>query len=229
MKMLNKKSLIKPRGQSFIELALVMLSLPILFVGVVELGLYLNVYLDVIDAAREAARNANSYELYRIDEITHEEKIGNLVFNEAAKVAWNTMNPGCQGYLKDKDVELIPVLTCENMRIPFTPGNGFDDIVISVISYNGVSYERIPKDNGYFTRFDVVHDELLNPHSGLVNIDELGLDPAALPTGMILVEIFYNHYQLLGVPLISNYILNPIPMHTYSIMPYPAGDPTPSP
>jgi hypothetical protein len=223
MKLFNKKSLIKPRGQSFIELALVMLSLPILFVGVVELGLFLNVYLDVIDAAREAARNANTYELYHIDESPpYGEEIGTLVFDEAAKVAWNTMNPGCQGYLKDKLVELIPVLTCENMRIPFDPSNGYDDIVITVISYNGVSYERIPKETGWFSRFN-------NQSSTLTDLDSLGLNPSALPTGMIMVEIFYNHYQLMGMPLISNYIINPIPMHTYSIMPYPAADPTPIP
>jgi hypothetical protein len=215
----------QPRGQSFIELTGVFIVLMIIFTGVVELGFFLNVYLDVIDAGREAARNANTYDLYKI-ESDGSKTLGDLVFNEAAKIAWNTMNPGCQGILKDKLVELIPP-PCE-MRIPFDPTNGYDDIVVSVISYDG-SIVRLPGppitgDPGYWNRFD-------NQTTAIENSDlvSLGLDPAALSSGMIMVEIYYQHYQMLGLPILSTWVPNPIRMHTYSIMPYPSADPTPTP
>lgn len=215
----------QPKGQSFIELTGVLFVLLIVFTGVVELGFFLNVYLDVIDAGREAARNANTYDLYKI-ESDGSKSLSNLVFDEAAKIAWNTMNPACQGLLEDKLVQLIPP-PCE-MRIPFDPTNGYDDIVVTVISYDG-SIVRLPgppvtAGPGYWNRFD-------NQTSAIdsAELASLGLDPSALSTGMIMVEIYYQHYQMLGLPILSTFVPNPIRMHTYSIMPYPSADPTPTP
>jgi hypothetical protein len=199
----------------------------IIFTGVVELGFFLNVYLDVIDAGREAARNANTYDLYKI-ESDGSKTLSNLVFDEAAKIAWNTMNPGCQGLLKDKLVEPIPP-ACD-MRVPFDPTTGYDDIVITVLSYDGTLIRlpgpavTPPGGPGYWNRFDNQGSEITD-----AELSSLGLDPSALSTGMIMVEIYYQHYQMLGLPILSNFVPNPIPMHTYSIMPYPSADPTPTP
>jgi hypothetical protein len=227
MKTLIKKLKKQPRGQSFIELTGVFIVLMIIFTGVVELGFFLNVYLDVIDAGREAARNANTYDLYKI-ESDGSKSLSNLVFDEAAKIAWNTMNPGCQGLLDDKLVQLMPP-PCE-MRIPFDPTNGYDDIVVTVISYDG-SIVRLPGPAvsppggpGYWNRFDNQTTRIDE-----ADLNSLGLDPTALATGMIMVEIYYQHYQMLGLPILSTFVPNPIRMHTYSIMPYPSADPTPTP
>jgi len=216
----NKNKLAKPKGQSFIELALVFMVLMLIFAGVVELGNLINVYLDVIDAGREAARNGNTYDFFNIDESTVPPTVtvGDLVFNEAAKIAWNTMNTNCQGILQDRDVQLIPP-AC-NMRIPFDPLN--DDIVVSVISYDGSSLTRFPDGNGW-SRFN-------NAVSTVSNAEILThLDGATPRTGMIMVEVFYSYHQLLGMPFFTTVIPDPIPVHTYSIMPYPLADPTPIP
>ena len=225
MTRLVKKYKNQPKGQSFIELTGVFVVLMIIFTGVVELGFFLNVYLDVIDAGREAARNANTYDLYKI-ESDGSKTLSNLVFDEAAKIAWNTLNPACQGLLKDKLVEPIPP-PC-NKRIPFDPTNGYDDIVVTVISYDG-TVKRLPgpavtPPGGpeYWNRFD-------NQGIGISDLASLGLNPSALSTGMIMVEIYYQHYQMLGLPILSDFVPNPIRMRTYSIMPYPSADPTPTP
>ena len=220
MKSFNAKKLFKSKGQSFIELALVFMILMLIFAGVVELGNLINVYLDIIDSGREAARNANTYEFYNIDESTVPPTVtvGDLVFNEAAKIAWNTMNTNCQGILQDKGTQLIPP-AC-NMRIPFDPLE--DDIVISVISYDGSSLIRFPDGNGWSrfnNRVSTVSDGEILSH----------LDSSTPSTGIIMVEVFYGYHQLLGMPFFTDVLPDPIPVHTFSIMPYPSADPTPTP
>jgi len=50
----------QPRGQSFVELMLVVMILAVLLAGVVEFGFMLNQYLHVLDGARESARYASA-------------------------------------------------------------------------------------------------------------------------------------------------------------------------
>jgi len=54
--------------------------------------------------------------------------------------------------------------------------------------------------------------------------------PAGPPDkGMVLVEIYYCHHQLLNLPIISDLIPNPIPLHAFTVMPAPQAAPTPTP
>ncbi len=55
------------------------------------------------------------------------------------------------------------------------------------------------------------------------------LDSTAPNTGLVLVEVFYDYHQLLGLPFFTDVLPDPIPVHTYSIMPYPGAEPTPTP
>jgi hypothetical protein len=55
------------------------------------------------------------------------------------------------------------------------------------------------------------------------------LDPTALDAGIIMVEIFYNYHQMLGLPFFADVLPDPIPVHTYAIMPYPLAEPTSTP
>jgi hypothetical protein len=54
------------------------------------------------------------------------------------------------------------------------------------------------------------------------------MDPTAPPSGLVIVEIFYNYQQVLGLPLFADF-LNPIPVYTYSAMPLSSAEPTPTP
>ena len=54
--------------------------------------------------------------------------------------------------------------------------------------------------------------------------------PGAPPDkGRVIVEIYFCHEQLLNLPLISQLLPNPVPLHAYSFMPAPAVAPTPTP
>ena len=46
-------------------------------------------------------------------------------------------------------------------------------------------------------------------------------------TGFLIIEIFYDYYQLLNMPIFSSIVPNPIPVYTYAIMPLSAAEPTP--
>jgi hypothetical protein len=47
----------------------------------------------------------------------------------------------------------------------------------------------------------------------------------APPTGVLLIEVFYNYPQTLNLPVFSNIIPNPIPVHAFAIMPLSAAEP----
>ena len=217
MKWLKSKTKIVTKGQSFIELALVFMILMLLFAGVVELGNLINVYLDIIDSAREGARYSNSVNFYKTDPVTHIKYIGNDVYDKTAQVVWATMNPACRLLLPDKP----GAANCpaNDMKIPFDPTT--DDIVVSIISYDGSSLLRFPSVG--WARFgnhtSTVTDAQISAH----------LDPSAPVTGFVLVEVFYDYHQLLGMPFFTSVIPDPIPVHTFSIMPYPNAEPTPTP
>jgi hypothetical protein len=47
------------------------------------------------------------------------------------------------------------------------------------------------------------------------------------PSGVLLIEVFYNYDQQLNLPLFN--VVNPIPVYSYAIMPLSAAEPTPVP
>jgi hypothetical protein len=217
MKSFNGNRQSKPRGQSFIELALVFMILMLLFAGVVELGNLINIYLDIIDSAREAARYANAVSLYKVDPVSGAKYIGEDVYDKSAQVAWATLNPACTLLLPAKP----GAANCppNEMKIDFDPTT--DDIVISILSYDGSTLLRFPSVG--WSRF--------GNHTSTVSDGEIiaNLDPSAPNTGLVLVEIFYDYNQLLGMPFFTDVLPDPIPVHAFSIMPYPGAEPTPTP
>ena len=217
MKSFNAKKLFKSKGQSFIELALVFMILMLLFAGVVELGNLINIYLDIIDSAREAARYANAVSLYKVDPVSGAKYIGEDVYDKSAQVAWATLNPACTLLLPAKP----GAANCpaNEMKIDFDPAT--DDIVISILSYDGSTLLRFPSVG--WSRF--------GNHTSTVTDGEIlaELDPTAPNTGLVLVEVFYDYHQLLGMPFFTDVLPDPIPVHAFSIMPYPGAEPTPTP
>lgn len=206
------------RGQSFVELMLVALVLALLLAGVVEFGFLLNNYLHVLDGGREAARlSANSVAIN--NDGSNEQKFYINTIIQALRV----MSP----------VELV--------------GNNGDDIVVSVFSISGTSVVRFPNNNGwslcanyadqlfYFPQVttDVLDRTEWNSctvHASAVTTAKVQslLDAAAPPSGILVVEIYYNYPQVLGLPLFADF-LNPIPVYVHSAMPLSSAEPTPTP
>jgi Tfp pilus assembly protein PilE len=223
------------RGQSFVELMLVLVILALLLAGVVEFGFLMNNYLHVLDGAREAARYSSSAIAFD-DSRSYIEEFYYYTAVEAA----TTMTP----------VRLDPL-------------NG-DDIVISVLSVSGTTVVRNPTANGWslcanytdFVNYLWAHDAN-HPTDPLQSVpaalaDENWYTCASNPShlsdatiqsrliadapnaGVLLVEVLYNYSQILKLPVFSHsefmgvdfsLIPDPMPLYVYSIMPLSSAEP----
>jgi hypothetical protein len=68
-----------------------------------------------------------------------------------------------------------------------------------------------------------------NPFFTTTNIQSYLRGGAMPDKGFVTVEVYYCYYQVINAPLISSFIPNPILIHTYTIMPLPAAQPTATP
>ncbi len=56
------------------------------------------------------------------------------------------------------------------------------------------------------------------------------LNNTAMPNkGFVVVEVIYCYHQVLNIPIIAQFLPNPMKIHTYTVMPLPSAQPTPTP
>jgi hypothetical protein len=269
------------KGQSLVELALVMPVLLMLMSGLLEFGFALNQYLNALDAAREGARygadgDPTSRDMVTVGStkvVTDGVDIGSSVdyYRLASQVALNTMAP-----------------------VPLNPAT--DDVVISVFRVlNGVVFGRWPYCGGQGKPYDATNSACPNDppyldHGGNwpetqgewhlygrgsqcgdanSHLDQTGegiladgcgaapvpgttaygtcdpntdltchpshftrdqiqavLDPTAPNTAVVLVEVFYDYNQILKLPWITAFVPDPVKLHSYTIIPVPAAEPS---
>jgi hypothetical protein len=194
------RSIRSARGQSLVEFTLLLPVLLIMISGLIEFGFMLNYYLDVIDAAREAARWAASDDPVRNAAGTWTDP-NTLFYERVQDVALDSINIGSGGQI--------------------SLDSATDDVVISAFSvYGGSVIRRWP--NGLEDGLP-----LYNRHvSKFLSADvQALLDPTAPNTGIVLVEIWYDYDMILGLPWITAFVPNPISLYAYSIMPNPNVEP----
>ncbi len=190
----------KRRGQSLVEFTIMFPALLIMLSGLVEFGFLLNTYLDVIDAAREAARFAAN------DDPT----LGSP--SDLTPNFWNRAWRNSRGSL----------FTASDGRINWTPTDAFDctgvegDIVISafgILSNTVQTRYPIGDDNGA--------SNCGNYQSKLTTAEiNAKMDSASVGnSGAVLVEIYYEYEMLLGLPWITAFVPDPIVIHAFTIMP----------
>lgn len=197
----------KPRGQSIVEFMVLLPVLLMMLSGLIEFGFLLNYYLDLIDAAREAARFAAN------DDPLHNDLTG----------AYQDPNPGF--YLRTQTVALQSISIGSGGQITLNPAT--DDVVISAYSVlNGSVDKRFPYADG--THEVSLYNNKTSALDVATDIDPR-LDASAPNTGMVSVEIFYDYHMVLGLPWIKAFVPDPITLWAYSIMPNVNVEPTPTP
>ncbi len=237
------------RGQSFTELALILLILALLLAGVVEYGFLLNTYLHVLDAAREGARFSSNSNPFKQDPVTK-------LFNPNVREDY---------FYAVTSAEVASVLDPVVLQISTDNNNPNaninDDVVISVFSMayqpwtSSYSIVRYPVENqsgwslcanygaiiSYFNYIGTSIPPSLSapswtngncvPQASKFTTASITnrLRTTAPGTGALVVEIFYHYSQTLAMPIFSSMIPNPIPIYTYTIMPLSAAEPTPTP
>jgi hypothetical protein len=239
------------RAQSFVELALVLPVLFLILAGLVEVAIYIGMYLNILDMTREAARFASVRDPFVTAAL-------NTVSCEPADAAHP--NPPFNFYYHTSCI-FSPThsSTCPNPDwcnginefLAFDPA--VDDIVISVYtvsgnhitdSWPGGLHDTNPPHavlNSYWAfsenDADTAHDSNFTrdcqgtevrtePYFNVDRVEAL-LDPTAPPAkGFVAVEFYYCYHQILGLPLLTDFVPNPMQIHAYTIMPLPASAPT---
>jgi hypothetical protein len=205
----DKREKRKSVGQSLVEFTLMLPILLMMISGVIELGFMLNFYLDLVDAAREVARFASD------DDPVHDE------FGFPNDYPENIEEP--KGFYDRAKGRAYAVLTSAR-QITLDPANE-DDMVISIFSVD----VSIPNVTRHPTAYTYDGCEQGGENGWRMNCRQASkystgevtamLKPGARDTGLVMVEIYYNYYLVMGLPWIEVFLGDPILLHAYSIMP----------
>jgi hypothetical protein len=215
----------KEGGQSFVELALIIPVLLVVLAGLTEVGFFMFAYLNALDLTREAARFAS----------TRDFKILDLADPDPSHLPMSACTDSVLHYYYDTACFFVdPQL---NPYLPLDPNN-YDDVTISVFSVNDNNTidQRFPTPSGVWSLYN---DNWQKDCEGNVvtttpdftnsDIQNEFLSGAPHSKGLVLVEVYYCYHQVLNLPFVSQFIANPMRLHTYSIMPAPEAIPTPTP
>lgn len=193
------------KGQSFMEMTVILAVLLLLFMGMIEFGNLLNQYVNLVDGAREGARFGSNNDPF-FDPVTKTDNYS--VVQDSFYDDIDTIVEGLGTH--EQGGAIAPILL----------DVGHDDVVISIISI------RTQGDYVLVGTRSIHHNhtsELLSNMgfvTGSFNTD-------APNTGILIVEIFYDYHQILGLPIFTNFVPDPIHLHAYAIMPLSAAEPTP--
>lgn len=227
------------RGQSFLELALVLPILIIMILGLVEITVFMSRYLDLLDLTREAARFASVRDPF-------------APFSPSP----NCSDPTSYDFYYSSSCVFAPpegssacssdTAFCGGLNPYIIINSATDDVLISVftVTRDGrvtavhptsapwalSDHDSDTIHNGNWKRNcegTIVRTE---PYYTAARVQNELATANSLPNrGFVAVEAFYCHALVLGIPTINDYLTNPIQIHAYTIMSLPAGQPTPTP
>jgi hypothetical protein len=222
------------KGQSFVELAIVIPVLLFLLVGIVEVAFVYFSYMDALDLTREAARFGSTRD-YRMGDVENPSGL--------------PMSACTDAYLHYfYDTACIFIDPEINSSLPISP-TGFDDVVITVVSIAGNRVtHRYPYPEGTFSLY---HTSLVSgtetievpnwkldckgkitrtqPYFTNAKIESMFKSGAPTERGLVIVEVYYCYHHVIGMPILDAVIPNPTRLHAYTIMPASEAIPTPTP
>ncbi len=233
------------KAQSFIEFALVLPILILVVLGVVELTLYIGTYINLVDLTREAARFASQRDPFDtsmdLNKTSCDDPNYNFYIDSAcffSQLKTSPPNPTCP------DAKF-----CNGFNSTVPLKSNEDDILITVWTVSGnVVTDQNPANPPWVWSnnrgFDTSHqnnwrrncDKNAAPDPNVqrfftkTKMDQYMAGSGSIPTkGLVTVEVVYCYHQALNIPILSQFLPNPIMIHTYTIMPLPAAQPTPTP
>jgi Flp pilus assembly protein TadG len=218
----------KSIGQSLVEFTVLLPVLLIMISGLIEFGIMLNYYLDLIDAAREAARWASDADPIRDPNDGSYMDPNPLFYTNVQTLTKEALLAASDGRIDWIDNPLDA--TDDDDDDCSITINGTNDIVISAFGIRNNSGSPVVDK-----RFPVAAGEngvslCNNKFSKFTSAEiQARLDPNAPTSGLVMVEIFYDYHQILALPWITAFVPNPIQLHAYTIMPNAYVEPTPTP
>jgi Flp pilus assembly protein TadG len=239
------------KGQSLVEFAVMLPLLLILLLGVVEVVIFVGNYINLIDLTREAARYASTNDPFELSSIN-----GDLDCSTTASFNFYYDISCVFSPLADPSTCTLNTNNCKwhngfNSNVTFNSAT--DDILVTVFTVTsylplgspGVVTNHWPdtgpwvwSDNDY----DTAHNGNWQRSCDGTNANEIAaplindayingyMQQNAQPNkGFVVVEAFYCYHQVLGMPIISQLLPDPVKLHTYTIMPLPAAQPSATP
>jgi hypothetical protein len=212
MKRYSIKSNSGSKGQSFVELSLVVLLLMLLVAGIAEFGVLLNRYLNLVDGVREAARYGANYDPFA------------PCAPDANGVITGTVDSDgiCSDYYQGASKEAINVVNPIVMD-----ATGGDDLVLSILIVTPGHFCRFPSEDGWSWSKMVKGQATANHISAQPSSVSIQghMNNGAPLVSALMVEAFYNYHQTLKAPFFEQFFPDPIPVYTFAIMPLKNANP----
>jgi hypothetical protein len=249
----------KQRAQSFVEFALVLPILLLILLGVVEMTLFIGTYINLVDLTREAARFASNRDPFSAGGThtcrLSSTKVFDFFYDTSCifspletNACIAASDPFCNGFnstvqLKSNEDDILIYVFTESAATVIQNGVPVLQPVISNnvlcnVSTPGACQPWAWSDNDANTTHNANWrrecDSLSTPGTAAPafspQIVQSYLASGAMPDkGFVVVEVVYCYHQVLNIPILSNFLPNPMKIDTYSIMPLPAAQPTPIP
>lgn len=193
------------------EMTIVLGVLLLLLVGMVEFGYLLNEYITLTDAARAGARFGSSGKVDPYIRTTSPFTENSDFFDQIDCVIEGT-NGHCTTGSVIGNGALDPIILNEST----------DDVIITFYRVVNGSIEATFGPHP-------MHGS--SGHVSQINssVVQSNLVSSAPDSGVLVVEIFYAHYQIIKFPIFTSVIPDPMNVHTYAIMPLSLAKPTPVP
>jgi hypothetical protein len=194
------------RGQSLVELAIILPALLFILLGLVEVAFFMVRYMDLLDLTRDAARAASLQKDFSTE-----------AFYTSTANYFLPPPDGINRYaLLDPAVDdvVISIYTVTNNAVSDVwPASGYWS---KYDNYSEPCVENGTVSAPYYS------ESVVNAFLSIVS--------NALPNkGFVAVEVFYCYHQVLNLVGKYNVIPNPLRMHAYTLFPLPAAAPTPIP
>ncbi|RME08332.1 MAG: pilus assembly protein [Anaerolineae bacterium] len=217
------------RGQSFVELALILPVLLMMIAGLVEVGFYVYSYLTALELTREAARFASLRDPFALDVVGStlpddacSDSVLHYYFDTACIILDTGFNPTLPLDKSIDDVTISVLTISGNVVTNRWPADGDGVWSLSTASNSWSGNESWTKD----CEGNVVRTE---PFFTNAEVEAMFQPGAPVNKGLVIVEVWYCYHQVLNLPILSDFLPNPIRLHAYSMMPAFEAIPTPTP
>jgi len=218
----------KNKGQSFVELSLVVPVLLLMLAGMVELAFFIFTYLTALDLTREAARFASGrdYRSYT-GSAASIDKCTDATLDYYNDTACFFIDPNFNPYITLSEADYsdvtISVFSIQDRtevadRYPEVGTSAKTDNMWSLYNNN---WQKDCEGN-------IISTEPYFSNSKMESLLSGDSDTAQWK-GVVVVEVYYCYHQVLNLPVLSQVIPTKLRMHAYTLMPAPEAVPTPTP
>lgn len=224
------------KGQSLIEMALIVPILLIMVLGLVEVAAFLGAYLDALDLTREAARFASLRDPFYVgptDQNCSTEAF-DYYFDTVCIFSPPAGDPRCA----------VNDPFCNGVNSATTLDMTRDDVIISAYTVIDQTVTQTYPAGGYYAWSEKDSDTVNNgnwqkncegeivrftPYFTAAKINSYLSANAPPKRAFVAVEYYYCYEQLLKAPVISQVIPEVMRIHVYTVISLPAAIPTSTP